>query len=357
MINKVLKIAKQNLLGFIVGAIIFTGVGVTAATILAGSEVSYTGSKVENASNIQQAIDRLYDKATTSDRACTTGYVKQNENGRIYECIAPTSSCTGEGCKLCKRATSLHTEVCNQNSYFCSYDGYTTGDTITYGNETTTSGVLNTGDAFDCDVNGDGTYDNLTERFYFVSTKNNGIETDSNTAVLIYYNNTINGESSTSNSAWYPSNDNSHGPEIARGNLPTESQWNTRLTQTIRNITYENDQIRVENFNYSGYAARLLTYQEVNAGCYNGTKDITDNVGLSSKCKFLYENTKYSNDNNPTQGIWLESPCSYQNYIAWYVDIRYCKANYYERNYINGTSNTLGGSRPAIEVQLSEIEY
>ena len=72
----------------------------------------------------------------------------------------------------CKRAATLHTEVCNQtdSNYFCSGSGYKTGDTITYGN-IGTKGVLTSGDAFDCDVNGDGVFDSETERFYYVSGK------------------------------------------------------------------------------------------------------------------------------------------------------------------------------------------
>ena len=72
---------------------------------------------------------------------------------------------------ICKRATVLHTEECTQTdgSMFCSGAGYTANgskgtSTITYGN-LGTSGTLSSGDAFDCDVNGDGTYDPSTERF------------------------------------------------------------------------------------------------------------------------------------------------------------------------------------------------
>lgn len=39
------------------------------------------------------------------------------------------------------------------------------------------------GDAFDCNVNGDGTYNQVTESFYYVT------DLDSNTVVLVYYNN------------------------------------------------------------------------------------------------------------------------------------------------------------------------
>ena len=64
----------------------------------------------------------------------------------------------------CQRAaiSTLHTEPCTNSSdtsYYCRADGYAANDTITYGNTTTTNGVLTVGDAFDCDVNGNGEVD------------------------------------------------------------------------------------------------------------------------------------------------------------------------------------------------------
>ena len=47
-------------------------------------------------------------------------------------------------------------------------DGVMGTSTITYG-KLGTQGILSSGDAFDCDVNGDGIYDATTERFYYVT--------------------------------------------------------------------------------------------------------------------------------------------------------------------------------------------
>ena len=87
---------------------------------------------------------------------------------------------------VCKRATTLHRETCDrtETNLYCRVDGYAQGSTIEYGNLGTT-GSLATGDAFDCDVNGDGTYDSSTERFYYVTDMNNDI------ALLIFYNNIL----------------------------------------------------------------------------------------------------------------------------------------------------------------------
>ena len=51
---------KKLIIGFILGAIIFTSIGVTAATILNSREITYdnTNSKL-NATNLQDAIDEL----------------------------------------------------------------------------------------------------------------------------------------------------------------------------------------------------------------------------------------------------------------------------------------------------------
>ncbi|MBO5096245.1 MAG: hypothetical protein J6B98_05175, partial [Bacilli bacterium] len=115
----------------------------------------------------------------------------------------------------CIRATTLHTEECTRTSDGCYAAGYKTNGskgttTITYGNEKPTEDVLTSGDAFDCDVNGDGTYDATTERFYYVSDLYNTTskEFDSNYAVLVYYNNTTKGvaDNKTSSIVSYNSN-------------------------------------------------------------------------------------------------------------------------------------------------------
>ena len=178
---------------------------------------------------------------------------------------------------ICKRATVLHTEECTQtdSKYYCSGAGYTASgskgtSTITYGN-LGTSGTLSSGDAFDCDVNGDGIYNPGTERFYYVSdyynTNTKLFEDD--TAVLIYYNNVIAGSPSNSVTYAYDSSgENFHGPRTAIAQLPTTKQWgNVSLKNTSRAILNENGGNTTSggtlpsDFNYLGYAARLLTIQ------------------------------------------------------------------------------------------------
>ena len=347
--KKILKFIKHNVLGFIVGAVIFGSLGVYAATVIAASSVSYSDNASLGATNVQDAIDKLNTKATI----------------KIKEAEAKCPE--GKVCKdaVCKRATTLHTETCSQTSTssYCSGDGYTASGsmkttTITYGN-LGTKGILTTGDAFDCDVNGDGVYDSATERFYYVSDMTNGVTQDSNTAVLIYYNNVSGGVASNSTAyAYDSSNSNNNGPVTALSQLPTTSQWkNVSLTNTTRSITNESGGNTTSAgdlptaFSYSGYAARLLTYQEVYNGCYDGTTSITSTKGLSTKCKYLMENTKYSSSTLATSGPWLETPnASYSNCACLvYGNFRSVDAF--------AVNNTNLGVRPAIEVLKSNISY
>ena len=283
-------------------------------------------------------------------------------NARLSLVAEQTSEVTPVANKLCKRATTLHTEKCSQTSTsaYCSGDGYALNDTITYGNLGTT-GALISGDAFDCDVNGDGVYDSATERFYYVSDMTNGVTTDANTAVLIYYNNVSGGVASNSTTyAYDESGSNNNGPITVIKQLPTIAQWkNAGLTNTIRVITNENGENTTSAgnlptaFSYEGYVARLLTAQEVSTGC-----KIT--VGsyilgeLSTKCKYLMENTDYSFNNLPVRGFWLETPNSTStNFVFGANSSPRLVAGFIA----NFSGNTGAGVRPAIEVAKTNIEY
>ncbi len=161
---------------------------------------------------------------------------------------------------VCKRATKLHTKKCEQkdSTYHCSGAGLK-GKTITYG--TAPGKELKSGDAFDCDANGDRTYDENTERFYYVTDMNDS------TAVLIYYNNVSKGKPSNNKLAAYDSSgENFHGPRTAIEELPSTSEWrNVSLTSNVRSIIAQDGTNQTTggplpvSFSYSGKAARLLT--------------------------------------------------------------------------------------------------
>ena len=243
---------------------------------------------------------------------------------------------------ICKRATTLHTEVCNQtDSYYCSGSGYVTGDTVTYGNLGTT-GKLTSGDAFDCDVNGDGVYDPTTERFYYVSGKDGNNNSDY--ATLIYYNNVSNGLPDNTKIYAYNTDSSKYlGPGTAIKQLPTTKQWkNVKLSNTTRNITDEKGTVRVNNFSYSGYAARLLTFSETNNACGKVGRELDG-------CQYLMENTRYTN-NSLNNGYWLESPYSSTVIGAWSVYTFSRRLDYI-------TVYSGDGVRPAIEVLKSKVSY
>ena len=262
---------------------------------------------------------------------------------------------------ICKRATVLHTEECTQtdSQYFCSGAGLS-GKTITYGNLGTT-GVLTSGDAFDCDVNGDGEYNPGTERFYYVSdyynTSTKSFEND--TAVLIYYNNVSAGSPSNNTTyAYDSSNENWHGPRTVIKQLPTTSQWNNvNLKSSLRAILNENDGNTTiggtlpSNFSYAGYAARFLTIDEVRVAINNN--NIPDWIlGELDKYIYLLENTKFLSDNNLALSWWLENARSDSSEDAYYV-------HSHTRSVSNKpVSNSSDRSvRPAIEVSKKNIEY
>ena len=267
---------------------------------------------------------------------------------------------------ICKRATTLHTEKCTQTdgSMFCSGAGYTTSgskgtSTITYGN-LGTSGTLSSGDAFDCDVNGDGIYNPGTERFYYVSdyynTNTKLFEDD--TAVLIYYNNVIAGSPSNSVTYAYDSSgENFHGPRTAIAQLPTTKQWgNVSLKNTSRAILNENGGNTTSggtlpsDFNYLGYAARLLTIQEIRQA--TGKNNIpTWNVGELDNSNYLNENTNFFSSANKIWAWWLENP-RYSTNDAWNVNSSYRRVPGDPVSYDSGN-----GVRPAIEVSKTNIAY
>ena len=268
---------------------------------------------------------------------------------------------------ICKRATTLHTEECTQTdtNAYCSGAGYTNSgtkgtSTITYGN-LGTSGTLTTGDAFDCDVNGDGTYDPNTERFYYVSdyynTSTKSFESD--TAVLIYYNNVSSGNPSKNSSYAYDnSGENWHGPRTAITQLPTTSQWtNVSLTNNVRSIiTNTGGNITTggalpNNFSYVGYAARILTIQEIRQG--TGITNIpTWEIGELDKFNYFFENTNFSSNDNVSWGWRMENPRSDNSENAW---IAHSVARYISHHIVSDTSAI--GVRPAIEVSKTNIEY
>lgn len=277
------------------------------------------------------------------------------------------SSEVGEIKFICVRAQAgtLHQEKCTQGSKFCA-------STVGKNNYTTfgqvgTKGTLSTGDAFDCDVNGDKIFDPNSERFYYVSdyfdtkASANGENTyDSEYAVLIYYSH-YNGGPVQSGIAYNSVSNNYSGPKTAISALPDSGTWkNVSLKETERQILGEfkenHNKTAVKNnkplpeYSYEGKSARLLTVQELMAGC--GIGNVGDaRIGVLNNCLFLLENSKYSSSSNPTYGFWLET-ASTNDLVSTY------RVNSEKMEVLTSNTNaTNKGARPAIEVEKIYIDY
>ena len=176
---------------------------------------------------------------------------------------------------VCKKASTLHTQTCHRNdgkgcniSINSNNDRlFANGAEITYGSLTSDYGVL-PGDAYDCDVNDDGTFDPTTERFYFL--RKNG-----DNATLIHSTNFLEDgqvlETSSSNDIYVY--------DLVPSILPDSTVWtNETLIKT------------------DGLPSRIGTHEDITAAC--GGTDL-------KKCYYLLENTKFIGETYGRSGIWL----------------------------------------------------
>ena len=269
---------------------------------------------------------------------------------------------------ICKRANTLHTEICNNSGYstsvYCRAE-YSYMQTINYGKLGTKGTKPKPGDAFDCDVNNDGLFNSDTERFYYVSKE---VKESAENAILIYYINVANGNPITNNEKYpYASTadlklidssiqiyDNIHGPVTAYKQLPSTQQWSNPMIilPGTRQIVDENNDTTtrggtIQQFTYANKAARLLTIQEVDSACglstYHKPKYLTN-------CNYFLENTGYTNITNKYIDWWLETPANWNESYAMSIAAG-------SRWVIDNFVFSEGGVRPAITVKLSDIDY
>ena len=173
-------------------------------------------------------------------------------------------------------------------------------------------------------------------------------EFDDSVAVLFYYSNVRGGSPSNLYVKYDESNNNEFGPVTAKNDLPTTQQWsNVSLKKTNRQIITETNLNNTNNdnlpiFDYSGYSARLLTYQELRKSCNN----------LFNDCIYLFENTEFSKYLPNSLGYWLENP-KYQ-FVSDTIIIVFSMSGNVSFGDPNSTSS---GLRPVIEVSKSRIKY
>lgn len=215
---------------------------------------------------------------------------------------------------ICRRATSLHIDTCARtDNGGCKKVGYSqTGKykstTIVYGN---TSGEnLASGDAFDCDVNGDGIYNPTNERFYYIKTKNDK-------AVMVFSSN-FEGEDGVKTTSNYEYDE-------ALTKLPTMEQWPNVATE------------------YDNYAARILKVDEVVTAC--GVQP--GSTKLLTSCDYILENTSFKVDNLSIvrSGIWVEK---YNN--------NYYRLHSFALKFVSVENTSKNVVRPVIDVPISRID-
>ncbi len=266
---------------------------------------------------------------------------------------------------ICKRATTLKTERCNNWDYHgqCYSVGWYNGgpmntDIITFGN-LGTAGELNTGDAFICDVNGDEEFDVNNERFYYVTDYYDTVENtfDEETAVLIYDANTTNGlRNIPTFNAYSETADVTDGPTEAIKHLPTTEQWsNVQLKSDLRQLRTYNEQTVFNDkelplYDFSGKAARMITWQEIKRACdmTNSQIDVADTFPF--KCHYMYSNLAFSNRSNKAFSHWVDTVYSQSEVLMVY--------SFSMRVFtIEGNSETTRGIRPVIDVPKKNIQY
>ena len=199
---------------------------------------------------------------------------------------------------VCKRAdiTTLHTAYCDAT--LCEIDQTkngeeaatkltTFGNTYSGGNTTpiadwynpgevaAISGNMKIGDAFDCDVNKDGTYDPTTERFYYLVEQGDYY-------VFLY-----------SESLGASKYGTGKVPSEAVKKIPTTNEWkNVKLSNSIRRLVDYNGGYK--DFDYGDRAARLMTLAE-----FNAVNAVTNHMFLREGSAYFSGTAKY---------FWLENP-------------------------------------------------
>ena len=161
----------------------------------------------------------------------------------------------------------------------------------------------------------------------------------------------------TSDSKWY-------GPETLREQLPTTAQWpGVSLKSDTRailgewrgdhNNTGTGDHVFPTDFSYAGYAARLLTAQEIMNGCGLRMVGFRDNGELDN-CNYLMENTKYADPQVSVNDSILETPTPGTGNSTVNSIYGAARCIFETHAHVNGSQ---GGVRPAIDVPKSQMVY
>ena len=235
---------------------------------------------------------------------------------------------------VCKKATRLHTATCLDDYNKCR-DIVGPNNTIIYG--TIVEGELKTGDAFDCDVNYNGSFNYETERFYYLYD-------DGENAYFIYYTDLNDHEKYM----YYELEENYHGPLTAYQYLPSKDEWpnpglikpgKRQIINALGNSSTNGTPLDI--FDYGDKVARLPTMQEVTIGC---PSDVAD------ACLFLVEDVAWFEKNTSgTHSYWTETPLG--------TELTNIKVVGHDSKIWTTLSTIEHPVRPLITVSISNIEY
>ena len=247
-------------------------------------------------------------------------------------------------CKRVTDSTKLHTETCVSGGCVAGNNasGFHANDIITYG--TVGDGVPISGDAYDCDVNDDGTFDatesdhkTYTERFYFVREKTNA--NSDNTAVLVY---STSFDEHGRDDRVTDKNDGSTHYNLAITYLPAST-----VTQTNSNAW---DNPLLVDFDGNGKVSRFISMTDLESVCGQVTMH-NGNSGTSyfANCQkwFWFENSRFQNANIGRAGIWMEYETG---------DTKYHRIHTQSFDVMEVEESSENMARPVIEIPMSALE-
>ena len=219
---------------------------------------------------------------------------------------------------VCKKAVdgTLHEETCaHTGNYGCRLLGHALNSTITYGTIPGNNSPV-AGDAYDCDVNDDGTFDDVNERFYFMREN---MDTNDTAALVFHTNFDENGMCDNSDDRLiYKYTD-------AKDYLPGSSLWT-------------NDSL----VSFDGKVSRFIDEDDLKEAC--GDPITYSTVNYLSSCQFFLENSRFQSDSLGRSGIWIEEGEDLQRIHTKSVYVATVAAT---------SSNA---TRPVIEVPMNSLE-
>ena len=256
---------------------------------------------------------------------------------------------------ICKKATAMNTETCaGSNGCRTSGTGYSSTNTlITYGTVYGTDSPIS-GDAFDCDIDADDTYDETDNgkhiaRFYFVREKENQGSED--TAVLIYYTSYDSNGRVDSQNTIPDTNIGSDHYTTASGWLPTS---NTTGWEHPGLIDFDGNNGKITRFlsvddleTVCGPIDKTATGTDPNAtatyftACFNKPN--------AAPNWYMFENSRFQSSSLGRAGIWLEYDSTSQKYYR--IQTGSLTVNHYDAQ--DGGNNM---ARPVIEIPMSALD-